>query len=589
MHRSWKLATVALGPRCIAKIFGVLVVWGLACPSWAQFVVQPMKLELTLRAGSVNRQYEGAELILENNDRTQTQYVKLHVVDLTQGENGAWLPIEPNDLEQLDEEQAIRILQGSCRGWITPVRGVDQPVIIRPLGRERIPVNVIVPAGVRGFYCAGVVAALQPRQGVEGVEVVYQFIVPVLIRIEGSTAYPQVQLTDVGLELRPGSEDVPTSTFVTLGVENNGKTYSHIVPKAQLLVYVGDALRVVVRDVEFRPAEYDIIPGARFVLKTDIGRALPAGRYVVRGGLFVDGRRVRGVDKEIAFAGDPAVKRLATDAAVAVSPATIVLDAKPGGMKTSVIEIRNGSPEPIAVRAHVLTPAEMASKTWGGRRGDDLSCAQWVEVSPSEFALAGYGTRNVRLICRAPATGMEYRGYYADLDLYASYADGSNAGKTKALICLVNQAAKSNVSVLSPQPLRFEQSGQASKYIVTARFTNVGDEHVNPRGEIQLVAPDRTVVKTGRMTSEAMDRFMLPFENRDFSGELDLTYMKDGYYILRVLLRDVGTGSQRNDLADAVKYVQVYLDQGRRVMEEVPENTFKQEASRVQKTVKWGG
>jgi hypothetical protein len=270
------------------------------------------------------------------------------------------------------------------------------------------------------------------------------------------------------------------------------------------------------------------------------------------------------------------------------------MDARPGAMKTAVVEVRNGSPEPIAVRAYVLTPAEMASKTLGGRRGDDLSCAQWLEVNPAEFTLAGYASRNIRLICRMPAQGIESRGYYADLDLYASYADGTNAGKTKALICILNQAAKASQAVLSTQPLRFQPADQPSKYIVTARFANLGDEHVNPRGEIQLVAPNRTVVKTGRMTSEAMDRFMLPFDNRDFSGELDLTHMNEGYYMLRVLLRDIGTGSQRIDLSDTVKYVQVYLDQGRRVMEEIPEGTFKQRATEAQRTeapknVRWGG
>lgn len=570
--------------------FALILLCVISGTSLAQFVVQPMKLELTLRAGSVYRRYEGAELGLENRARTQTEYVKLYVVDLTQGEDGTWLPLDPNNPEQLAGLDLARVSQNSCREWLIIGKGTDTPIAVNPLRVEKVPVTIMVPPGVRGFYCAAVVAALQPRAEVTGVEVVYQFIVPVLIRIEGSAAYPKVQLTDVGLETRQGQEGMQGSTYVTVSVENTGATYSHIVPKAQLLVYAGDSQRVVVRDVEFKPAEYDIIPGAKFKLRADIGRALPPGKYLVRGGLFVDGKRAGSLSKDIEFAGDPSTRRLAADAAITTYPSSILIEARPGGMKTVVVEIRNGSPEPVAVRAYVRTPSELSNKVGAGKRGDDLSCAQWVEVSPAEFTLSGYSTRNVRLVCKMPSQAVEYKGYYADLALYANYADGTNAGTSKALVCVMNQIAQANLYVVCPQPIRFEPSDQPSKYNVFARFANIGDRHVDPRCEIQLIRPDQTAAKTGRMTSQAQDRFLLPLEQRDFAGELDLTYIAEGTYLLRVVLREAVANPQPQDLAEGYRYIQVYLDQNkRRLMEEIPESTFKQEASKVQRTVKWGG
>lgn len=571
-------------------IVALILVAVISGTSLAQFVVQPMKLELTLRAGSVYRRYEGAELSLENRARTQTEYVRLYVVDLAQGEDGSWLPLDPNNPDQLAAADLAQLSHYSCKEWLIIGKGTDTPVAVNPLRVEKVPVTIMVPPGVRGFYCAAVVAALQPRTDVTGVEVVYQFVVPVLIRIEDSTAYPKVQLTDLGLEVRQAQEGMQGSTYVMVSVENTGATYSHIVPKAQLLVYAGDSQRVVVRDVEFKPAEYDIIPGARFKLRADIGRALPAGKYLVRGGLYVDGKRARSLSKDIEFAGDPSIKRLAADAAITTYPSSIMIEARPGGMKTTVVEIRNGSPEPVAVRAYVRTPTELSNKVGAGKRGDDLSCAQWVEVSPAEFTLTGYGARNVRLLCRMPSQAVEYKGYYADLALYANYADGTNAGTSKALICVMNQTAQSNLYVVCPQPIRFEPSDQPSRYNVFARFANIGDRHVDPRCEIQLIRPDQTTAKTGRMTSQAQDRLLLPLEQRDFAGELDLTYIPEGTYLLRVALRDAVANPQPQDLAEGYRYVQVYLDQNnRRLMEEIPENTFKQEASKVQKTVKWGG
>ena len=60
-----------------------------------QFVVTPMKLDITVRP----RQTYKTEISCQNLFKTESHYVKLSTIELTQNEDGSWLPIDPNRMD----------------------------------------------------------------------------------------------------------------------------------------------------------------------------------------------------------------------------------------------------------------------------------------------------------------------------------------------------------------------------------------------------------------------------------------------------------------------------------------------------------
>jgi hypothetical protein len=88
--------------------------------------------------------------------------------------------------------------------------------------------------------------------------------------------------------------------------------------------------------------------------------------------------------------------------------------------------------------------------------------------------------------------------------------------------------------------LYFEQSdSENGKYLVIARFINTGTVHVSPiRCRAGIV--DTVLSPVPRVTADlgSRDRGMiLPFEERYFSGIIDISSLPDGRYAFEVVLK----------------------------------------------------
>ena len=452
-----------------------------------QFVVTPMKIETTARP----RVRVEAEIRLENQERTEQHYVTLSTTELTQNEDGSWLPVDPNNMDPNNPIDLSRI--SSCRSWIRLPPSNEQ-IRIPTLKTVPIKVEIDVPPGVKGFFCAGIVVSLLPRPDTEGVNLQYDFIVPVFLQIEGTALYHKIQLVDGGIEAAPQTEDASASTLVTLSVENLGATKSRLSLRAQVRAYMDNTTRVIVREQKF--PDVDIIPGSRLKLKGDMARTLSAGNYLVTGTLFVDGKRAKAIEKEVSYAGDKTATKIYADAVIQTDPSAVLIETSPGNMKSITVKVTQRLRRyESQIRAHMLTPKALGGFVVFGKRGDDLSCAEWIEVTPSEFELRGFSSQNIKIVSKMPEGGMDYRGYYADLNLYASYADGTNAGMTSAQVCVVNRQVASNPMV-EARDVKIENT-EPSKYIVSARFVNEGDVHVSPKCEAQLVQTDGSANQDG--------------------------------------------------------------------------------------------
>lgn len=519
----------------VGRFIGATLLLLLAGSSaFGQFVVQPMKVEA---AAPPNRKFP-TSLAIENLNSVALEQVDLRLVDITQTDDGVWEVVEPDD-------PTVKALERTCIDWITLE---EESIDLAPLERKVLNMWVRVPVGKRGYYCAGIMASTRPRaEVIDGMttNLVFRFLIPIIIEVQGRPMRNEISLLDTGLAFRPRTEIASAATLVTMKVENTGGTYARLMGINRVWAKQGGHWRKI-GTLEF--PERSILPGAAFTLTQDVGRPLPAGQYRVQGYLYVDGRRADQFVSEFEFGGDDRMRQAtggsvgpAIDAVLSLDPPELTLTAVPGAMRQERVTIINSSEESVQVDIETTIPKKMvgmAVQLPNGMsiRGEELACASWLQVEPKQFTLPGYGRKNVRVIAEMPGIGSPFPNYYADLKLHASYPDGQLAGTAEGSIFVQTYGTQAEARVEKGTFAVHESA--PGRYIVTARFSNMGVTHVMPRchGRL-LLASDDSIRKRFAM-NESYDESgkLLPFESRPFTGILDVSDVGEGLYRLVAIL-----------------------------------------------------
>jgi len=540
---------IRVGRAGIARIIGALAIMLLTGSSaFGQFVVQPMKLIVSAHPG----RRVPVQVVLENTTRNTVQSVDLRLADITQDANGVWQAIEPDAQVTIDTNGAeivnvgtdsspnlvdiSKSRQRSCQSWL---RLMQNKVEIRPLNREPIQLVIDVPSGMKGYYCAALLAqALLGPQEIEGVmsNVVLEFVVPIIVEVQGRLERQNVQLADVGLEFRPQDERVEAATLVTLSVKNDGGTYSMLRGYARIWGKLGAHWRKIA-DREFS-GDISIIPGAQFRMRTDVGCALGAGEYKVEGYLYVDGAQGAGFGKELTFSGDPRVRGpVKGTGALDLDKMEVIVKCQPGQTRSASLLVVNAYDEAVDVTVHVGLPDQMVDKATESFRGEDFDCTSWLKVEPLAFKLEGKQRTNLKILSEMPADANN-PSYYARIRLHARHiADGQEAGRTDSRICIQNEKMPGNIRV-EGFPLRLGEL-TPSRYSVVAQFINYGSTHVQPTCRAYLTAvPSNEVVKTFNLSNEVLSQggLLLPLETRSFRGVMDISGVAPGDYRLTAML-----------------------------------------------------
>jgi hypothetical protein len=488
-------------------------------------MVQPMMMNLAVRSGqTVTREIE-----LQNTSAERTEIADLRVLELSQDENGTWIEIEPGP--------EVPLKTSSCREWINLSKETAE---VRPLSITRVEVTLRIPPGSRGFYGASIIAQSRPGARV-GITISVRYVVPILVEISDRPQRHNVELKDVNLEFHQESELGPATTIATMRITNEGSTASDLKAYARIRTYSGGHWRMITI-AEFE--DVTIIPGVELRLKSDISRSLPSGTYDVSGALFVDGRRVKPIDKEVEYAGDPTVKTVATDAELHLDPREVIVEALPGATRTSVLKVTNFSDETVNIKTELVMPAVFRGVSIGDLTGMDLYCSEWISIEPNEFTIVSGGRQNIRIVTRMPNPGSEQPWYYTQLTLQATYTDGQNAGKKDTFICVANKNTSAE-PVVQPGRLNIAVT-EGSKYVVVARFANFGKIHYTPKCRGVITTPGGGFVR--EITFSGKSGLMIPFESRDFAGIVDFSDIGPGLYRLSSILEYAAERSVNNDV-----------------------------------------
>ena len=294
-------------------VIGFMLAIVSAAPALGQFIVQPMQLDIPAGPGQLVR----TELQLQNHDLEETVVVSLKVVDLSQAEDGSWRVVEPNAID-IDRTK----LQ-SCKDWI---KLNSDTYRVEPMTIEKVRLSLRVRGGVRGIYSAAILVRLGEATEQTDVGLIIQFVIPVLIHVQGRAPLSKVEMTDMNLEFQEATPSTPATTLVSMDVSNVGGTYSRLRGLLSVWGYFAEHWRLFSeREIQVP----GILPGSNLKLVGDIGRSLPSGRYRIAGAILVDGRRGGSFKKEVDFAGDPSITKIAADVALSVEPKEIIINALP--------------------------------------------------------------------------------------------------------------------------------------------------------------------------------------------------------------------------------------------------------------------
>ena len=495
-----------------------------AGPAFGQFLVQPMKLNIPAPPGRVFK----TPLKFSSVDPNAVHNINLFLVELTQWEDGSWRMIEPNSVDPNDADIDLSKLS-SCLKWISLSH---DSIELGPLGIVETEVTLRVPRGIRGFYAAGIVAALPPRPDVEGIGVLVQFLIPVLVEIQGRPMRHKVEYVDVGLESLESAGERAATSLVSVNVANNGGTYSNVKVLTRLRGFSSGHWRQIT-ETEFAGA--NIMPGVELKLRGNVGRPLPAGKYRVNGVVYVDGRRAKMFAKEIDFAGHPRATKVVGDVPLILNPSEVFISTLPGATRTGVLKVFNASDETINIQTSLGLPRSLIGVTFGNVRGEDLDCSEWVKIVPDKFTLRTGGQQNIRIIATMPNPVATHPCYYAVLRLRSTYADGENAGVTTAYMCVANSKIEAR-PVAHIQKLTLASTEATSEYLVVARGGNFGSVHFTPRCRVAVTEPDTRLSRVMKVLSSNRSGALLPFEARDFSEILDFSRVPVGTYRLTAAL-----------------------------------------------------
>jgi len=511
-----------------AALIALLAVAALEAGNWSAqaqgFSVRPMRVD----AGVPPARSARIPIEIANTSDRDAQLLELEIVDMRQQPNGQWQFLR-------EGSDALQGAPLASADWIS----LEENEIELDGGETTtVPLLARLPSGARGTYIAGLLVRSRPAGDDDAaVRIRLQFLVPVILSVEGRPARQRIAIPDLSMEfVQPvgfgGAPRGDPTTIAYLHADNEGQTYSRLNGYLQVERQQGGSWRRVTRvDVDDR----GIIPGARLKLPFDMERVLPSGMYRLTSQIEVDGRRLPRVVREISYGGDPdaepgEVSDIAFDATLVLEPPSVEMDIVPGATRTATFSITNPNDQPLTVKIATATPDALAGKAMGDLLGDTLSATPWVRITPPQFTIRPGGRRNVRVVGRIPRDGVDNANYYADIIIDSVYADGQNAGTTRSALQLSNDAiAEQRTGVV--ERLALVNAGAPQNYVIQSRFINTGNIHVEPTMTADLLAPNGEVVASLDLAGE--EGRLLPLGIRDYSGEIDFSDIDDGEYLLR--------------------------------------------------------
>ena len=497
-----------------------------------QFLVQPGVVSLELKP----RQMSEGVLKIHNYDPNNEVEVWLKVMELTQKENGDWLPFTTDPCNPFDYYPGLDMSKvSSCSSWVK----LETDKIIVPKDAD-VALNYSIktpPQARAGFYGATIMASSVMTFTDEKIDMLSRTGIPVIANLNIGTRPDKVEIEDLGMSFLESVGPTQGKVILSMKIKNDGITFPRLRPIIRVRGFIGDHWRIVTTH-EFN--ESAVIPGAEITLRSDIGKSLPSGKYQLDGVLYVDGSisgRGKRFGKEINFEGDPLITKVATDVPLDLDPREVIISTNPGSTRYGDISIHNAADEVIQIYPVLGIPQSFQGKAKDNVIIQDaMTCLKWLSFVPQTLLIPNYQTRNFKIAANMPEDAGQYPYYYAALGLKVVYPDGQVAGTKWVNLCLENPNATSTPNIKLPMIDLTEINEEQSLYAVKATFVNSGTSHIIPEKVKAAVAKADGFGWTSVYMSSDKYGVLLPYEERFYQGILNFSNVAPDNYNLEVIM-----------------------------------------------------
>jgi P pilus assembly chaperone PapD len=226
---------------------------------------------------------------------------------------------------------------------------------------------------------------------------------------------------------------------------------------------------------------------------------------------------------------------------IMVNPIRVEHQAKPGTNETNVIQVRNEGTEPtrVAVHAEDWTMDRKGNVSFSQAGSDPGSCANWIQLNPTDFRLDPGQSRQIRYSLSVPAEAKE-GGYRAaiELDGIPTQEEGGPAKRRMTLrgrIVVMAYATVGSPEIKAQfQDFQVTASNKAISFKLT--LANQGDVHFRIK-KSWVTLKNSKGEEVGKV--EVPDIPVLPGATRELEFKKDDLALPKGTYQAEAIL-DVG-------------------------------------------------
>lgn len=213
---------------------------------------------------------------------------------------------------------------------------------------------------------------------------------------------------------------------------------------------------------------------------------------------------------------------------IALAPAQIVEEFKPGVPFEYALSVQNSGGQPVELHVQITDfwYNDKNEKLFGVPGTSPRSAANWIQFVPEKFQVAAGATQKMKAIITPPVDARG--GYYAVLfvestpiDSNQTTKDGKRVFTNMRIGCLVMLTAKGteqyNVAV---NDLKLKPPSDNQSLSLTFAVDNESNTHVFPQGRLAIMTPDHKLA--GK--AESQSKRFLPGQKDsmqvDWNGEL---------------------------------------------------------------------
>ncbi len=434
----------------------------------ASFILAPPRVEMTVHTKSVQK----VELTVITGPEKEQSYFAMYVVDFKVNEDGEISYAEPGSLER------------SASSWVKldPAR-----FQMGPNEKKKINLKLTIPGNTCGGYYAAIVLDPVPLSAIgKGNTVVHnvRMVSLVELKVLGSGRLRE----DAGIsEIKAARGGQGQGLTFKVTVENKGDI--HVRAEGNVVVRANHG--GMIATVPLRAGRGFILPGTSRYFEAVLDRQIPAGDYVAEATLKygLRGKAVASLPFSMSGGVPVATRAMVNESGIrfVVDPYLVDISARGGAFRTMAVLVQNEDSKSIHISVNALAMSfnPDGDLVISDSAGGQWSCANWVELKPTEFDLLPGERSRVMLRIRIPRDVVGGRCAHVGFKATKEGAQGGEVLEGSAGTVLLLTIPGNGFRIAGEvTDLQVSQAQRDNALNVVASFKNDGNVHVVPMGKV---------------------------------------------------------------------------------------------------------